>query len=661
MKKIFWVTILLVVSLAGQQAFAISKASSDALNAFRRYEPDFSNSLRRLQELDRKVENQNIPLDSERFAAIRDEAADIMDYVQKRYDLMEDLFSTVSGDYPNDRAELFEGFSRIDDLYREARDFNLERFVNVNTHGSRTPVEKKTLESATDPAKTEPDKVEEPVSGDSGSKKRAKNVPQKGRVEVSGVLKLDFRNRNEVYRTQSNAAPFVTTETALPNNLGQGKLSLTYKFDEKRQLYIEDRYLRRERNEPVHENYLTLSYMMKVDKSKAWTIKDTLHHSWYPDAGIKDYRDNLIEVFYNDRWHQRERLANIGYQNRVYPRYTRSDYHQMNLSDQETWFIDNGNIFAEVKGNWRRYRNVADLDYDNFNLYTEYNKTYAGNKADLSVSNTYDRRMYDKESVNLYRASYFDDYFRVNYDLPVHDKLSYLFEGQYQKRSYLADEPRGYAQLDVFTAARLKFNKNTKGQVDYRYIYNDENTRFRAHKNHKLHGMWQKKINDRFKVRIDDTYHLRRSVEGEVMDFRQNSFNAKLSWILNSGIALTWNSEYLARIYDQIVYRDYKYFQSGLQFSYAEAQKYDWKVEQAWRKFSFRNGNNISTGWESEAQPFTQVKYNVALNDDLKLKLRASWEKSFYRAFDTRSQELLWDFTKPMTITEFYGGLEYEF
>jgi hypothetical protein len=649
MKKFAIMTILLVMALAGQQAFALSVASSRALDAFRRYEPDFSNSLRRLEELDRKIENQNIDRSSDKYAAIAEDADDIMEYVQRRYDLMEDLFTTVSGDYPADRAELFEGFSRIDDLYRATRDFYNERFVN-NVDESAAG----TSEEAAVPAKTyEPKPVSETATGKAQTKEK--------KIEVSGLLKLDFRNRNEVYRTQSNAAPFTNVETALPNNLSQAKLSLTYKFDEKRQLYIEDRFLRRERNEPVHENYLTLSYLMKVDAKKAWTLKNTLHHSWYPDNGVKDYRDNLSEVFYNERWGKRERLANLGYQHRVYPRYSRSDYHQMNLSDQETWFIENGNIFAEIKGNWRRYRNVNNLDYDNFNLYGEYNKTYSGNNADLSVSNTYDRRIYDQESVSLYRASYFDNYFRVNYDLPVHDKLTYLLEGQYQKRSYLADEPRGYSQLNLFSAARMKFDKDTKGQVDYRYIYNDENTRFRAHKNHKLHGMWQRKVTDKFKIRVDDTFHQRNSVQGEVMDFKENLLNAKLSWVLNSGIALSWVNEYLTRIYDQLIYRDYRYFLSGLQFSYASGRKYDWKVEQSWRKFSFRNGNNVSTGWESEAQPYTEVRYNVALNDVLKLKLRASWEKSFYRSFDTRSQELLWDFTRPMTITEFYGGLEYEF
>jgi hypothetical protein len=173
--------------------------------------------------------------------------------------------------------------------------------------------------------------------------------------------------------------------------------------------------------------------------------------------------------------------------------------------------------------------------------------------------------------------------------------------------------------------------------------------------------MWRKKINDSFRIRVDDTLHIRKSVQGETMDFKENLLNAKLTWKLNSGINLSWNNEYLTRIYDQLIYEDYKYLLSGVQFSYAKAKKYDWRVEQSWRKFSFRNANNVSTGWESEAQPFTELRYNLTLSDDLKLRLRASWEKTYYRSFDNRSQELLWEFESPMTITEFYGGLEYEF
>lgn len=658
MKKYTLAILLLAMTVLGSPLFALSVPSARALDAFRRYEPDFANSLRRLEELDRRMENLEIDADSPRGVEIKDEAEETLNRVQRRYELMEDLFAGVSADYPADRAQLFDGFSRIDDLYRSVRDTYLQKFL----YRGQKPADRKEEAPATEPtAASEETPATAAVHTMPAAQTVATAAAKDQRVDISGVLKLDFRNRNEVYRTQTNATPNVNAETALPNNLRQGRLSFTFKFDEKRQLFAEERFLKRERNEPVHENYFTLAYMHKADQDHVWTLKNTLQHAWYPDNSIKDYRNNLAELFYNERWSKRERLANIGYQTRVYPRYSRSDFHQFNLSDQETWFKGFGTVFVELRGDWRSYRNVNDLDYDNLNLYTEYNRSYSGNKAELSLSNTFDRRDYDKEAVNLYRTSYHDNYFRANYDLPVHDKLSYAFEGQHQKRNYGSDELRGYSELNLFSAARFRINKDTRAQADYRYVYNDENTRIRAHKNHILHGMWQKSYGKDFKLRIDDSFHTRSGVVGEDMDFKENFLNAKLSWQLKNRIDLTWNNEYLTRSYDKTFYRDYRYFLSGLNFSYAKPGTYDWKVDQSWRKFSFCNGNNVNTGWESEAQPITQLQYNYVVSADLKLRLKASWEKSYYRSFDSLSQELLWDFARPMTVSEFFGGLEYTF
>lgn len=667
MKKNNILTILVIAAvLFSNFAFALSQASEGALNAFRRYEPDFGNTLRRLEELDRRIDSLKIAADSDRMKDIKDEAEESMNRIQKRYDLMEDLFTNVSGDYPADRPQLFDGFSRIDDLYREIRDFYTSRFVyrGQKQVEKTVPAAGKDIEkapeaapeagvAATASAAVEPEKV---------ASETAAPVEEKSKVDVSGVLKLDFKNRNEVYRTQTNALPNTLAETALPNNLRQGRLNLTYKFDEKRQLFVEDRFLKRERNEPVHENYFTLAYLIKQTPDRAWTIKNTLQHSWYPENSIKDYRNNLAELFFNDRWTKRERLANVGYQTRVYPNYSRSDFYQMNLGDQETWFRENGNMFLEFKGEWRRYSNVADLDYDNANLYGEYNRVYSGNKSELAISNTFDRRLYDREAVNLYRASYFDNYFRLNYELPVHSKLAYSFEGQHSIRSYAADDPRGYKELNLFAAARIKIDEKTRTVYDYRFVHNDENSRDRAHKNHKLHGMWQKNFSDDFRARWDSDYHVRTAdvTAGEDMEFKESLQNIKLSWRLKNQMNLVWNNEYLNRIYERLGYRDYRYLMSGVALSYAKARKYDWKIDQSWRKFNFRNGT-ISTGWEGESQPITEIQYNCSLSDDLKLRLRASWEKSYYRQFDAKSQELLWDFTRPMTISEFFGGLEYVF
>jgi hypothetical protein len=87
-KKSMILIVLLMVTIIAAEAMAISLSSSRALDAFRRYEPDFANSLRRLEELDRKIENQNIQTETDKYIQINDEAEYIMDYVQKRYDLM---------------------------------------------------------------------------------------------------------------------------------------------------------------------------------------------------------------------------------------------------------------------------------------------------------------------------------------------------------------------------------------------------------------------------------------------------------------------------------------------------------------------------------------------------------------------------------------------
>jgi len=663
MKKTFNVLFLITFVFAVTAAFALNPASKGALDAFRRYEPDFANTLRRLEELDRRIVNLNLESGSERYKEIFAEAEDSMERIQKRYDLMEDFYNGVSGDNPNDRPELLAGFSRLEDLYRSIRDFYSDKFVNRSSKKGESP--KKPVE---EPVKTEPEKIQEPQKTsqpDAATEGSAAASEQKLRkVEVSGTLKLEFKNRNEVTRPQTNTSSPNLLESAVPNGLNQSKLSLSYKFDEKRQLFVEDRFLTRRRVSPSDENYFTLSYLLKESDDRAWTFKNTLQHSWFKKDKdiVRNMRDNLFEIFFNDHWTKRERLASIGYQKREYPNNTRQDYHQFLLGDQETWFMNDGNIFAEVKGEWRRFDVIQNRDQDRFNVYGEYNRSYAGNKSELTISNTFDRLIYDQESPAFYVTSYYDNYFRLNYELPMHSKLAYSFEGQHTIRNYASDELRGYKEVNLFAAARIKIDDKTRTVYDYRFIHNDENTRNQAHKNHKLHSMWQKNFSDDFRARWDSNYHIRTAdvTAGEDMEFKENLQNVKLTWRLKNQMNLVWNNEYLSRIYERLGFRDYRYLMSGLALSYAKAQKYDWKIDQSWRKFNFRNGA-VATGWEGESQPITELQYNCTLSDDLKLRLRASWEKSYYRQFEAKSQELLWDFTRPMTISEFFGGLEYVF
>ncbi len=641
--------------LVSAQAFALSVASSKALDAFRRYEPDFVNALHRLQEMDRKVANQKLDVKSDEFAALKDEADEKMEFVQKRYDLLEDLFKTVSGDYPADRANLLDGFQRIDDLYRKVRDFHMTRFqerteapavdtskteyeadVAPASKGGEPAGEPAPAAKATEPAKTEP------------AAKKASSEPEK--VRVTGTLKLEARNRNEHY---------TDADTALPNNLSQAKLSLMYERDARNKLVLDEKMLQRRRNELVKENILALSWLHQHSKNTAFTLKDTLHHVWYPDADLKSYRDNLAEAFWNSKQGKYEYLMNLGVDGRVYPRYARSDFTQLNYNSQTTYFVPNGTLFYEGTHNWRSYKNSPNLDYINHTYYGEFRRSYSGNKSDVSVSNTYDTRHYGNEAVNLFRSTYWDNYFRFRYDIPVSKTFSWTFEDEWQKRLYPSDGPRGYAQLKLHTTANITIDKETKGRLSHLYTANIENTRNKTHKNHEFSGMWERKYSKSFKLRLEDIFHRRSGLTDNTMDFRENDFIAKAVWKLPSKIELTWRNELLKRVYEAATYPDFKFIASVLSAAYAKPKKYDWLVEAGYKKFSHERAT--VAGWNDAAHPLLLAKINFVLREDLKLQLSASTEKTFYRSFDTLAQELLWDFTKPVTITDFYGSLVYDF
>ncbi|HNW34690.1 MAG TPA: hypothetical protein PKM25_07150, partial [Candidatus Ozemobacteraceae bacterium] len=412
-------------------------------------------------------------------------------------------------------------------------------------------------------------------------------------------------------------------------------------------------------NELVKENVLSLGWLHQHSKNTAVTVKDTLHHVWYPETATKNYRDNLAEAFWNSKQGKYEYLLNLGMNNRVYPRYSRSEFSQLNYNGQATYFVPNGTLFYESTHNWRSYKNAPSLDYVNSTYYSEFSRSYSGNKSDISVSNTYDTRSYGNEAINLFRSSYWDDYFRFQYELPVSKTFSWNFEDEWQKRNYPSDDPRGYSQLKLKTTANIFIDKQTRGRIGHLYVLNHENTRMKTHKNHEFSGMWERKYSDTFKLRFEDMYHRRNGVVDDSMDFNENILIAKAVWRLPGMIELTWRNEHLNRVYSGTAYPDFKYLASLLSASYVKPKNYDWLLETGYKAFSHEKG--VNAGWNESAQPIVLAKVNFVLRDDLKLHLSASSEKSFYKSFDTLAQELLWDFTRPMTITEFYGGLEYDF
>ncbi len=690
MKNLKYVTRILAILISlltpASTVWALSPASAKALDAFRRYEPDFRRSLQTLQDLARKAHQQKLNATDKKWFAIKDDADDTMEFVQKRFDLLEDLYKSTLADNPNDRAALMDGFTRIEDLYRRCRDLHVEKFQEGGAllNGAETKAEPAQVDLAKTeyekpsqtpaPAKPETAKIETPAPAPDGTNDTAlKPVPpvpvriateapagasekasatEEEKVRLHGVFKADLRNRNEKY---------TATDRVLPNNFNQFKLSLSYQADEKNKLSLDDKYIHRRRNELVKENILTFAWLHTQSKETAWSLKDTLHHVWYPDATVKEYRDNLIEGFLNLKEKRWERVYNLGFDRRVYPNYSRSDYKQWNLGGQTTRFIPNGTVFWDSVYNGRNYDDSPALDYINQYYNLEYNQSFSGNDSEVSVSNSYDTRHYGNEAVNLFRANYWDNFFRFRYELPVNKKWTWIFEDDYQKRLYGSDFSRGYSQFNAKTTAKITIDKKTRARFWHNYTMNHENTTARAHRNHKFNGMWEKKFSDSFKLKLEDTFHHRTAIVGSTLDFHENVFNAKATWKLPSKIELVWSNEYLTRYYEALFYRDYRYFATGLDATYAKARQYEWKLGYQHRNFSYRNGNNVATGWNSNAQPLTEAKFTRFINKDLKAYIAGSYEKTFYKTFDTLSQELLWDFTRPLTITEFTGGLEYSF
>jgi hypothetical protein len=281
----------------------------------------------------------------------------------------------------------------------------------------------------------------------------------------------------------------------------------------------------------------------------------------------------------------------------------------------------------------------------------------------MRVSNTYDRRTYENESLVAFRTSYYDDFFQFDYNLPVNDKVTYSFNGEYNKRNYGSDEPRGYSEINVFNGFTVKTDDRSYWSGDYRYIYNDENTRDAAHKNNIFHVGWVRNVNKDYRIKLDETYHNRNSVQNAVLDFEQNDFVADLSWRLKKDYKFSWITEHFIRRYDDISINvaDYRFLESGFNVSFYKRKCYDWRITQKWRNMEYRNWGGVPSGWTSHVQPVTEIYFNRWLRDDLKLAVRATWEKTYYSEFNNDSQELEYNFGDLVYNKQIYASLEYTF
>jgi hypothetical protein len=664
--------VLLALTLA-IPAIALAPGSAKALDAFRRYEPDFMQTFKKLEEIGRKIRNQKIDLASEEGETLSTDAEELFEHIQKRYDLLDDLFKSVSESNPGDRASLLDGFSRIDDMYRKARDYYYQTFVNVKPSASApsrpTPADPDSAAGIVAPA-TVPEAsahtefettgattvtaLPDLTTADSSTTAATTATQQDRALKFSGKFTVGLQNKNEQY-------PATRNPSRLPNNNNQFKLSLHYKSDARNSFLLEDKYTHRKRNELVQENQTIFGWLHNHSPSTAFAAKDTYQTVRYPTNQQRDYNDNLAELSWSRKYGKYDFFYNVGFENRKYPHYSRSDFTQLNYKSQSTYFIPNGALFSESTWNTRKYQNARNLDYVNYTYDIQYNRGFDGNKSEISVSDIYDRRNYGNEAPSLFRSNYWDNYFTFRYDLPVSKTFTWSFEDEYQKRAYPSDDPRGYSQLKLKTTAKITIDKTSRARVSHQYIYNNENTRAKAHKNNVFTASWDKKYSPRFKVKVEDQFHRRATVVGDIMDFKENKIAAKAVWSLPSKIELTWKNEYLNRNYSALYYSNFKYFTSGITAFYSKADAYDWQITQDFRSFNFGTSTSVPVPSRTDSQDYSEVKLGIVLRKNLKLKFTASKEKTFYKSFDTVAQELLWNFALPIKVTEFTGGLEYEF
>lgn len=684
-KKAIYTSLLSFIMFLPYQSAAIEKSTQGVLSVFKRYEVEFSNNKRRLEEYARKLGSNEHRNDED----LRLSADDLMEHAQKRYEMLEDQYSFTASEYPQDRSVLREGFEFIEEKYREIREIYDERIKKSSVGSSESANNKKLpkhQEAVTDVAVAE--KTSEKVGKNLATKPQDKNIetkeskkakeagnktesvevakPKRHReVNISGSYSIEVKDRTEKTRAQ-NLVRAATPESKLPNDFSQFKLSLNYEHDDNHSIYVDEKFIQRERNELVRENYLDFAYVVRENYKNAWMFKNSFRINDYLDAELKDYREDLFEITNertpNDR---RDGTTTFGYQTRRYPHYSNSDFNQFNLNDSETFLMTDSMFVGEANLESRQYKYSENLDYDNANLFFEFNKKF-DDDSEITVSNTYDRRDYKHEAVGLYRTSYYDNFFRFDYVIPSNEKITYEFEAQHNKHEYGSDYERGYSELDLMLAARMKLNDSLRAQLDYKYIDNDENSRILAQKNNEAHLMLLKTVNPVLKIRFDHNFHKRESVVGDTMNFDENISKLKFSWQINKETSIAWNTEYNGRTYDVTQYEDYRSYSTGLDLRYVKRNSHEWRAVIALKRMEFRNFYREGavlpdSDWQGESQPSFSVEYIKPINKDLKLVSSFSYEKTYYRSYDTYMQDLIWDFAKPMIIREFDIRLERKF
>lgn len=673
--KLFFL-MFLGLGLICASSFALPLSLSKNIEAFRKYEPDFVNSIHQIEDIIRKIQSKKGDLDKNIFFQYKEKLFLLNNFVQKRYNLLDDLYKTSLSDYPNYKEEIIISFSKIEELYQKfsavynkainvlqlssknifapqelqaSESINLESIENASITQNGGHINKNVHNT------TALSNLVETIDNTYTNKIHSVNLSSDAndkKLKISGSFKIGLTNRNEKYSSQ---------DLTLPNNYNIYNLTLSKQLSSKNNLAIDEKFIHRKRNEIVNENHFNLAFMHEYSKNTNLIIRNKLTNLWYPQNSSKSYRNNLAEISIDKKLKKYEEFYTFGYETQIYPNFTRSDFTQKNFNYQYTFFIPNGTFYAESSSNYRKYKHSSDLDYKDFNFLVEFNRHYDGNNCDISITDNYTQRLYENESLALFRTSYCENYYRFYYYIPVNKTWQWTFEHEYLIRDYFIDEPRGYKQLKFKTTGNIEIDNKSRAKIKHEYIFNDENTRSKSHKNHIWFASYEKKLNDKVSIKLEDNYHLRYSLDSGIMNFKENTVNLQNSYKISKFIDVVLKFEYLLRLYLEHYYRDFKILTTVLQFNLSNNSNIIATLDIGKRKFEHRNGNYIATDWNNEDQPMAVCNISYKLSKDKRLKFKYSYEKTFYKSFDTESQELLWDFTKPMVITEFYGGVEYYF
>lgn len=202
---------------------------------------------------------------------------------------------------------------------------------------------------------------------------------------------------------------------------------------------------------------------------------------------------------------------------------------------------------------------------------------------------------------------------------------------------------------------------NTWLKLSHQFINDDESTAAKAYMDNILLAAADRKFSESFRMKFEDQFQVRDSKIGTIMNFNENLVNLKTTWTFRNKIELTWKNEYLSRYYSSLFYSDYACFTSGILAEFFRPRSLDWQFIQDFRSLRYRNGGNVATAWTTVPQSLSELRANFTLKHGWKLKFLASYDKTFGKSFDIISQEMIWNFGLPLTVTEFSGGFEYQF